>query len=110
MSEPSEPLARLKSDTQLEAEQLTAGGPTPNAKLNFRIPRLKGTQAQTSEANANSFASLGEGNKEAMPVQGKETKRPCQSRGRKQRGRATHQAPSGNNGRMVLPREKKTHS
>jgi hypothetical protein len=73
----------------LEAEQLTAGGPTPNAKLNFRIPRLKGTQAQTSEANANSFASLGEGNKEAMPVQGKETKRPCQSRGRKQRGHAS---------------------
>jgi hypothetical protein len=43
MSEPSEPPAHLKSETQPKAEQLTAGGPTPNAKLHFGIPRLKGT-------------------------------------------------------------------
>ncbi len=34
-------------------------------KLHFGIPGLKGTQAQTSEANVNPFASPGEGNKEA---------------------------------------------
>jgi len=64
MSKPSEPPTRLKSETQPEAEQLTAGGSTPNAKLHFGFPRLKGTHTQTLEANANPFASSGEGNKE----------------------------------------------
>jgi hypothetical protein len=65
MSEPSEPPARLKSETQQEAEQPTAGGLTPNAKLHFGILRLTRTQTQTPEANANLFASPGEGNREA---------------------------------------------
>jgi hypothetical protein len=65
MSEPSEPLARLKSETQQEAEQRTTRGLTPNAKLHFGIPGLTGTQTQTPEANANPFANPGEGNKEA---------------------------------------------
>ncbi len=45
MSEPLEPLARLKSETQPEAEQFIVKGPTPNAKFHFRILGLKGTQA-----------------------------------------------------------------
>jgi hypothetical protein len=65
MSEPSKPPTRLKSEIQQEAEQPTAGGFTPNAKLHFGIPGLTGTQTQTLEANANPFASPGEGNKEA---------------------------------------------
>jgi hypothetical protein len=65
MLEPSEPPARLKSETQPEAEQPTVEGRTPNAKLHFGIPRLTGTQAQAPEVNANPFASPGEGNREA---------------------------------------------
>jgi hypothetical protein len=64
MSEPSEPLAHLKSETQQEAEQPTVGGFTPNAKLHFGIPRLTRTQTQTPKANANLFASPREGNRD----------------------------------------------
>jgi len=42
MSKPLEPTARLKSETQLEAEQPIAEGRTPNAKLHFGIPGLTG--------------------------------------------------------------------
>lgn len=70
MSEPSKPPASLKSETQPEAEQPIVEDLTPNAKPQFRTPRLIGAQAQTPEANVNSFmnanpfANLGEGNKE----------------------------------------------
>ncbi len=65
MSEPPEPIARLKSETQPKVERPTAEGRTPNAKLHFGIPGLTRAQTQTPETNANPFASPGEGNKEA---------------------------------------------
>ncbi len=65
MSDPSEPLARSKSETQPDEEHPTAGGHTPNAKLLFGIPPREGTQGKTMEANVNPFASLGEENREA---------------------------------------------
>ncbi|CAM6017308.1 unnamed protein product [Sphagnum balticum] len=64
MSKPSKPPARLKSETQQEAEQPTAGGFTPNAKLHFGILGLTGTQTQTPKVNANPFTNPGEGNRE----------------------------------------------
>ncbi|CAK9858309.1 unnamed protein product [Sphagnum jensenii] len=67
MSKSLKPPASLKSQTQLEAKQPTVEGLTPNAKFHCGIPRLTGAQTQTSEANANPFASLGERNREAEP-------------------------------------------
>ncbi len=65
MSDPSEPLARSKSETQPEEEHPSVGGHTPNTKPLFGIPAQVGTQGRTLEANVNPFVSLGEESREA---------------------------------------------
>jgi hypothetical protein len=65
MIELSESPTCAKNKTRPEIERLTKGVSTPKAKLCFGIPGLISPQALTLEANANPFASPGEGNREA---------------------------------------------
>ncbi|CAK9271391.1 unnamed protein product [Sphagnum jensenii] len=65
MTELSKSPTRAKNKTRPEAERFTEGVFTPKVKLCFGIPGLISLQALAPEANANPFASLGEGNREA---------------------------------------------
>ncbi|CAK9882576.1 unnamed protein product [Sphagnum jensenii] len=65
MDGPSDPSARSKSGSQLDVEQLTMGGSTPNAKLHFGAPGMEGNQAPTPKANVNLFANPEVGSNEA---------------------------------------------
>jgi len=65
MLDPSEPPARLKSETQPDEGQPTPGGSTPSTKFHFGLSGLKGAQVLALEANPNPFASPGEGTKES---------------------------------------------
>jgi len=65
MAEPPKSTSRSKSEVRAEAERLPNGDTTPKIKLSFGIPGLASPQALALEASANSFASLGEGNRRA---------------------------------------------
>jgi len=67
MAELIESLGHPKSEPRSNVERSSEGDSTPKTKLCFGIPRSTIYQAPSLGANANLFASPGEGNRGFVP-------------------------------------------